>query len=390
MRLLDSHCVGVAANVGPAVVGLLRPTIVIPQWVLETDATQQHLILAHEASHLQARDPLLLTCALISLVLMPWNVLLWWQIHRLRHAIEVDCDSRVLDAGLDTQAYGEALIEVGQRRSGFVGTVAAMAESRTLLERRIEIMVARARKPSTWTFAVLGTLAIAVAAAATQVTSPEDTNTTVNAPHEISVDVATLDQYVGKYRLGSSSVLTVERAGTQLNAQVSGQLKFPIYAETPTKFFWKVVNARAAFTTDSNGHATSVTLHQNGHDIVAPRLDEASAEAIEQQLVQRVNSQQPKSGSEALLRKQIAAMITGNPDYSDMTPTLRDVVVPQRPLMESLMKDWGPVQSVEFKGVSPVGADKYLVTHQSGKQTQWVIALDDAGKISGLAVQPAF
>jgi len=54
------------------------------------------MVIAHEQSHLAAHDPLLLIVALFLLVLMPWNLPLWWQLHRLRYAIEVDCDSRVL------------------------------------------------------------------------------------------------------------------------------------------------------------------------------------------------------------------------------------------------------------------------------------------------------
>jgi hypothetical protein len=49
----------------------------------------------------------------------------------------------------------------------------------------------------------------------------------------------------------------------------------------------------------------------------------------------------------------------------------------------------GPVQTVEFKGVSEYGADKYLVTRQSG-QSQWYIRLADDGRIAGIAPLPVF
>ena len=52
--------------------------------------------MAHERSHLDAGDPRLIALAVTLLVLMPWNPLLWWQFRRLRRAIEVDCDTRVL------------------------------------------------------------------------------------------------------------------------------------------------------------------------------------------------------------------------------------------------------------------------------------------------------
>jgi bla regulator protein blaR1 len=181
LRLLCSTCVSVASDFGPAVVGLLRPTIVIPSWVLESAAAEQQLIIAHEQSHLDARDPLLLTGALGTLILMPWNLPLWWLLHRLRHAIEVDCDTRVLRKGHDVQAYGEALIEAGQRRGAFMGAVAAMSESRTLLEKRIEIMTQHSRKPWTYGFAACCLLSGAIAAGATQIVTPDATANRPNA-----------------------------------------------------------------------------------------------------------------------------------------------------------------------------------------------------------------
>jgi bla regulator protein blaR1 len=388
MQLIDSHCVGITSNIGPAVVGLLRPTIAIPRWVLDRAAAEQQLILAHEASHLQARDPLMLTSALIALILMPWNVFLWWQWHRLRHAIEVDCDARVLRAGHDTHAYGEALIDVGQQRSRFVGIVAAMSETRTLLERRVEIMATRARKPSTYAFAVLCILAAVVAAAATQIVAPESPRDR----QEISVDPATLDRYVGKYQLGAHFILTVTRQGSQLYTQITGQPKAPVYAEAPNKFFWKVVNAEVTFTVgDSDGGpAGSATLHQNGRDNVWLRVDDASAQALEQQLADRVSRQQPQNGSETALRKHIDAIEAGAPNYEDMTAPLQEAVRKQLPVLELSFKEYGPIQSVEFRGVDDAGSDKYLVTYQSGKQSEWFIRLDADGKVSGLLFRSAF
>ena len=99
----------VTDDVGPAVVGLLRPRIVVPRWVTHAPRTQQSAVLAHEQSHLEARDPQLFTLALALLVFMPWNLPLWWQLRRLRRAIEIDCDARVLEGGIDAASYGETL-----------------------------------------------------------------------------------------------------------------------------------------------------------------------------------------------------------------------------------------------------------------------------------------
>ena len=368
LQMVDSHCVGISKDVGPAVVGLLRPTIVLPEWVLTRSPTEQQLILAHEASHLSARDPMSLTVAVIAVLLLPWNPMLWWQLRRLRHAIEVDCDARVLMAGHNLATYGATLIEVGQRRSRYLGTVAAMSENRTLLEERIEVMSQRTNKPWRLGFVALLALSLSVALAATQVTSPEEPNKA-----ELKLDTTTLDRYVGHFQIAPTRILTVTREGEQLSAQISGQPTFPIYADSQEEFHWQVVAARVTFGGDVNGLAATATLHQNGLDIVATRVDDAAA----------------AQAQETALRKTIGAMASGSPNYGDMIEPLQTVVRQQKLGVDAFLTKLGAVQTVQYKGVSDAGADKYLVTHQNGK-SQWIIQLAADGRISTLAVLPVF
>jgi bla regulator protein blaR1 len=65
--------------------------------------------------HIAARDPWLLLLALAIVVAAPWNLPLWWELRRLRFAIEVDCDARVVSRGADVRTYGEVLLAVGQQ-----------------------------------------------------------------------------------------------------------------------------------------------------------------------------------------------------------------------------------------------------------------------------------
>ncbi len=58
-----------------------------------------------------------------------------------------------------------------------------------------------------------------------------------------AVLVAALDDYAGYYELAPGVVIHVTRNGEQLFAQITGQDKFPVFAESPTKFFYKVVDA---------------------------------------------------------------------------------------------------------------------------------------------------
>ena len=104
--LADLHGtrVRVAPSTGPVVIGLVRPEIVVPQWMLDRDSRDQRVVIAHEAEHVRARDTLLLTAGWITVVLMPWNAALWFMLSRLRLAIELDCDARVLRGGVAPRA----------------------------------------------------------------------------------------------------------------------------------------------------------------------------------------------------------------------------------------------------------------------------------------------
>ena len=132
--------VEVSDGLGPAVIGLRRLSIVLPQWSLTMDAALRRQMLLHEGQHIRAGDPYLLLFAALALVVMPWNLALWWQIRRLRLTIEIDCDRRVLRATGDPEAYGALLLEVGRRVSRTPVLVAPLAHPFSLLEGRIRAM----------------------------------------------------------------------------------------------------------------------------------------------------------------------------------------------------------------------------------------------------------
>lgn len=138
---VDGVSVRVSENVGPAVVGVLRSEIVLPRWALECDALMTRLILIHEREHVTEGDHRLLTLSLLLTVLMPWNPVIFWMSHRLRLAMEVDCDARVLEASsFDVRTYATLLLEVGRRRGARGLPLAAFSRPRSLLEHRIERM----------------------------------------------------------------------------------------------------------------------------------------------------------------------------------------------------------------------------------------------------------
>ena len=376
----------IAPGVGPAVVGLLGSSIVLPRWVADAPASLQTHVIAHERAHLDARDPHLLTVAICLLVFMPWNLPLWWELHRLRRAIEIDCDARVLRAGHNVSRYGETLIEVGARQSGFLGSVAAMSESSSFLEQRIKIML---RKPGGWwktSAAFLGCLSVCLIAVAAQVSPPNSGPTDIQSMEAVAVDPAVYDNYVGHYQLNESMVLTVTHDGNRILTQVTGQNPVEIFPSSKTEFFSKKVNATITFQTDSTGHATSLVLHQHGATLTAQRISDQVAQQIDDALKARVQAQVPNPGSEAAVRRLFAGLLAGNPNYEEMGPALAQATREQLPVLESGAKQLGPIVSVDFRGVGAQGWDVYDLHHEHG-MSSWRINLAPDGKIQGALFQ---
>lgn len=148
-------------DMGPSVVGFLRPRLVIPEWVKDLPEEQQELVLEHELEHLRVWDPRFSQLFLGLVCLVPWNLPLVAAYRRLRLAIEVDCDSRVVTRKGSRRTYGRTLLEAHSR----VPAQALGFLRRSELEQRIRCLVGG---ESRWVrihdgLAVLGTVAAVVA-----------------------------------------------------------------------------------------------------------------------------------------------------------------------------------------------------------------------------------
>ena len=89
---------------------------------------------------------------------------------------------------------------------------------------------------------------------------------------EVDVAVDILETYVGEYELGPgfSIVMTLEDGA--LFAQATGQSKVPLFAESDTKFFLRVIEAQVSFTKGDSGAVTGMILHQGGRDQAAQKV----------------------------------------------------------------------------------------------------------------------
>jgi CubicO group peptidase (beta-lactamase class C family) len=97
--------------------------------------------------------------------------------------------------------------------------------------------------------------------------------TTPSFPKEKALTPKELAEYAGRYRLAPRIDLVVRASESGLLVQLTGQGEAPVFASATDEFFYKVVDAQLSFRRDAAGKVNAVTLHQNGHDVPAPRVE---------------------------------------------------------------------------------------------------------------------
>ena len=173
---------------GPAVLGVRTPRVVLPRWALGLEAQRLRLVVLHEEEHRRARDVALLLAGWVAVIVAPWNVALWWQFHRLRGAVEVDCDARVLRRGAPAAMYGRLLLEMGSQDPGLPLPVAALSRPPSLLERRLTMIVRGGKRGSAGRTA--GALAVAAGLLAVACETPMPTTVRSAEAEAEAVEVA--------------------------------------------------------------------------------------------------------------------------------------------------------------------------------------------------------
>ena len=202
---------------------------------------------------------------------------------------------------------------------------------------------------------------------------------------QIELPAAVLERYTGYYALGDSGVITVTLAGTQLSAQLTGQPAAEIYPESAAAFFYRVVDAQIDFIPDPPAQIDALVLHQNGRDLMAQRIDAAQAQSIASAVAARVQGQAAAPGSEAAVRRLLAGIEAGTPNYGEMSPELAAATRAQLPKLQPALAALGAVRSVQFQGVGNQGWDVYFVQHEHGS-SQVRMQLSGDGRITGALI----
>ena len=374
-----------ARDLGPAVVGLVKPMIVLPNWFHSLPRTHQNAVVLHERAHIAARDPQLVLVAFLVTAAMPWNPVLWWLFARLRRAIELDCDERVLRA-FDERAYGEALIAVAERRSEPLRLALSLLRSRSFLERRIAAMSQRKRKTSIFLAGGLVVGSVCMATAAAQVSQPNGASILEQA-RLTQIDAKGLDRYTGAYRFSETTVMWIDRQDEHLRVRFTGQTADDVYPQGTATFFYAspAVDARIEFVAEEEGAVAEAVLRQNGAVTRMPRIASDAATQIESAVQQRVSAQTPEPHSQEALRTFVEGIIAGRIDRNHVNAQIAGALTKDLPKLQVRLASLGRPLSYEFKSVGENGIDQYEVRHERG-MSEWGILVDSNDVITSATV----
>jgi hypothetical protein len=96
----------------------------------------------------------------------------------------------------------------------------------------------------------------------------------------------------------------------------------------------------------------------------------------------------PAAGAEAALRRLVAGLASGSPDYDKLSPRFAEVVRRDLPMTHRLFSGMGALKSVTFRERGARGDDVYDLVFANGRMTMSA-TLDSEGRMAGGILQPA-
>jgi TonB family protein len=150
------------ALVEPALVGILRPVLLLPQDLTEhLTRAQVGAVIEHELAHWRRRDNFTAAVHMLVEAVFWFHPLVWWIGARLVEERERACDEAVVRAGHDGRTYAEAILNVCQRYVASTLKCAAGISGADLKRRVVEIARSKAMSElSLQKKVLLGTVAV--------------------------------------------------------------------------------------------------------------------------------------------------------------------------------------------------------------------------------------
>ena len=299
---------------GPALVGLLRPRLVVPQLIL-TNFSEQELrsVFLHELVHYRRRD-VAMNYLLAALTALHWfNPLVWLAFARLRAERELACDQAVmkLSPPRERLAYGCTilkLLELAGRGPQVPAAAVGVIGNKGLMQRRIAMIARFDRRPSNLSFTAAALSLVVAGATLTAPTFAQDKPAPIPTRPEAApaVDQArrTIDAAAAEPKVPTS---TAPQPPTALDP-----LAPPPVATTPTAPLSMETAAQAPLPIGAAVAEPPPPTEPRRADVfsgASRSIEDASASAADAKTMERLRQSHPLSSQGAPLRdvlRQIA------------------------------------------------------------------------------------
>jgi len=97
----------------PALVGLVRPVVLLPRWLAEeSDSRRLDWLLRHELMHWKLKDPVALVVRRMAEILFYFHPAIWLAGRKWEEAMELACDRALLKTEPDARNYAEQLYRI--------------------------------------------------------------------------------------------------------------------------------------------------------------------------------------------------------------------------------------------------------------------------------------
>jgi len=159
------RCVVTDRAVGPAVVGIVRPTLVLPRGLLGVlSGRELDAIVLHECVHVRRQDNLRSAVRAGVGALLWFNPVVWLVNRVLAIETEKSCDEEVLALTGDAEAYASGLVAAVRHALGAAPAGAAAATTPPVVARLREILAWPGRPDRAWRSRAAVATALALAA----------------------------------------------------------------------------------------------------------------------------------------------------------------------------------------------------------------------------------
>lgn len=177
--------------IGPSVVGILRPAILVPAgWFLNLPPAHAEALLAHELAHVLRHDYAVnLLQSLLEVVLF-YHPGVWWLSRRIRAERELACDTFAVHLVGDALPLAEALTTLERRGLGRASLEPSpAAHGGSLMERISHLLLPPRRTSSAPAFGAMAVLVISLTYALQLAAQPTDPRSVMHVAYLQSIEL---------------------------------------------------------------------------------------------------------------------------------------------------------------------------------------------------------